>query len=219
MEELVEIVVIQNFIRLGVVIDISNYKIYSDKIKLFEYLVMIAFIEVGTSRPFEFWKIWELRKNEENLGNLAVEMLTKSSKCRKLIPLLKRYYFEDSSILSTSNIWDKWNGELENNTKIIRIVEKAFEDFGNNSALKLALMGHVKLLLSEDKMLYNSVISEKFYSSVRKPLLKYPIIYHSNDETLLVETCIFWMYIEDNNKKSIIINNSIKIAKMISNDI
>jgi len=95
MEELVEIVVIQNFIRLGVVIDISNYKIYSDKIKLFEYLVMIAFIEVGTSHPFLFWKIWELRNNEENLGNLAVEMLTKSSKCRKLIPLLKRYYFED----------------------------------------------------------------------------------------------------------------------------
>ena len=115
MEKIIEIVVIQNFIRLGIVVDISNYEVYKEKNKLFEYLVMIAFIEVGASRPLEFWRVWELRKNKKNFGNLAVEMLSKSSKCRSLIPLLKKYYFEDSDIIYIPNY------EVSTLSKIIEV--------------------------------------------------------------------------------------------------
>jgi hypothetical protein len=216
----VEAVAIQNFVRLGITVDISNYEIYNCRNELFEYLAIIALVEIGVSCPLRFWEIWELRKSKVNLGNTAVEMLCKSNKCNCLIPLLKEYYFKNSHAIPTKDqliallVEKTLDSGSDIEVLFLKTVEKAFKDFDHNEALKVALMGHIKLAL-----LKNSFHKNRLYLSMRKPPSWIFQIYPSNDETLLTETCVLWMHIQDNNLKKVILSNSLQITKMISSDI
>src|SRR5262245_27873332 len=94
--KLVKMVELQNFARLGETADVSDFSCDGD---VFEYLLLIVLLEVGKGSPFLVWDIWKARENGTLDINIAFQRICKSPHDTSLIRLLKKYYFEDSSVI------------------------------------------------------------------------------------------------------------------------
>jgi hypothetical protein len=195
---LIKMVEVQNFVRTKKIVKLDKYIALCDN--FVEYLVLIALLETDCVNLIQIVEIlcrYSLEHRNKDIHKVF-ELLCKSSKRQGFWKILVKYYFEDSSFLSGDFAEIKSRSRNLKDFIIIDVFERACICFSYNKCVVVALLCYLHMYFELEDNCQIS-IGLNLYASAREPVVMEPEIYkNQNDESLLAETCVFWMNLNNN---------------------